>query len=66
MSEEVIFRKGTIIITPTMARFGSATYPIAGIGSVFVQSNRPTEEQMPRRMRVRRGLKLEAVQSRLP
>ena len=36
MSEEVIFRQGNIEVSKTMAKFGNVTYPIAGIGSVFV------------------------------
>lgn len=37
MAEEVYFRHGDVIIGPTMAHFGSTSYPIANIGSVSVK-----------------------------
>jgi hypothetical protein len=38
MSEETFYRDKSIEISRTMAKFGKTTYPIAGIGSVFVRA----------------------------
>ncbi|MGI9408336.1 MAG: DUF6232 family protein [Hyphomicrobiaceae bacterium] len=35
--EELIYQIGDIIVSRTLARFGGISYPINGIGSVFVQ-----------------------------
>ncbi|CDX59996.1 hypothetical protein MPL1032_30002 [Mesorhizobium plurifarium] len=37
MAEEVYFRHGDVTIGPTMAHFGSTSYPIANIGSVSIK-----------------------------
>jgi hypothetical protein len=37
MEDEIVFRAGDIEITKTLARFGSTTYPINGIGSVHIE-----------------------------
>lgn len=38
MTEDVIFSTGEVRIDKTLARFGSASYPIANIGSVAVKT----------------------------
>ncbi|BCW88012.1 hypothetical protein sos41_11500 [Alphaproteobacteria bacterium SO-S41] len=42
MGDEVIYKKGGIEISRTLARFGSTSYPIAGIGSVFISKEKNT------------------------
>ncbi|MER9628934.1 DUF6232 family protein [Mesorhizobium sp. M0296] len=37
MAEEVYSRHGNVIIGPSMAHFGSTSYPIANIGSVSIK-----------------------------
>jgi hypothetical protein len=40
MAEQVIYRSGNVIITPSIARFGRVTYQIANIGSVTIATRR--------------------------
>lgn len=35
-----IYKQGNILITPSIAKFGNATYPIASIGSVLVETEK--------------------------
>jgi len=37
MQDEIVYNSGNIVISKTLARFGGITYPINGIGSVYVQ-----------------------------
>ena len=37
MVEQPIYYNGAVLITQTLAQFGSVTYPINGIGSVRVE-----------------------------
>jgi Family of unknown function (DUF6232) len=34
--DEIVYNAGNIIISKTLARFGGVTYPVNGIGSVYV------------------------------
>jgi hypothetical protein len=34
--DEIVYQSGDIIISKTLARFGGVTYPVNGIGSVYV------------------------------
>ena len=36
MDDEIIFNEGSVMITRTLARFGDASYPVNGIGSVSI------------------------------
>jgi hypothetical protein len=34
--DEIVYSAGNIVISKTLARFGGVTYPVNGIGSVYV------------------------------
>jgi hypothetical protein len=34
--DEIVYQSGSIVISKTLARFGETSYPINGIGSVFI------------------------------
>ena len=42
MNGDIIYNKGGVEISQTLARFGGTSYPIAGVGSVFVTSSYST------------------------
>ena len=39
MEDEAVYKAGDVVITKTLARFGSTSYPINGIGSVSIAEN---------------------------
>lgn len=38
LTDDVVFRRGDIVVTRTLARFGSVSFPINGIGSVVLEA----------------------------
>ncbi len=39
-NDEIVFRSNKIVISKTLAKFGSKSYPINGIGSVYIDGKR--------------------------